>query len=336
MLAVLLGKSIVAKLCALLIATALAFVLHIGLGSSSAVNLLDVLRELFAGYGGEEQANVIVWKLRMPRAVGCALIGAILGAGGSAFQALFRNPIAEPYVLGVASGAGIGGTAALMLGVSGSFYGLGKPGLAFIGGMLTLWLVVAIARRGGRISNSTMLIAGVVISAMLASAMTAMLLVAGQDTNQVLRWLLGTTAQIMWPQIEVLAIVLVVGLIALQTQTRSLNAFSVGEFTSERLGVNVPRLRWITLVAVTLMTAIAVGSAGIIGFLGLVAPHIARRIVGLDMRISLLGSALTGAAVLLLADLIAQRAFEFMELPLGAVTAVIGAPMLLALLRKQR
>ncbi|MCH7903522.1 MAG: iron ABC transporter permease [Armatimonadetes bacterium] len=332
----LLSKSIVAKLCALLIAAALAFVLHIGLGSSSAVNLVDVLRELFAGYGGDEQANVIVWQLRMPRAVGCALIGAILGAAGSAFQSLFRNPLAEPYVLGVSSGAGIGGTVALMLGVSGAAYGLGKLGLAFVGGMLTLWLVVAIARKGGRISITTMLIAGVVVSAMLASAMTAMLLAAGQDTNQILRWLLGTTADLQWPRVETLAVVLLVCLAVLQTQTRALNAFSVGEFTSERLGVDVPRLRAITLLTVTLMTAMAVGSAGIIGFLGLVAPHIARRIVGLDLRISLLGSALTGTAVLLFADVIAQRAFEFMELPLGAVTAIIGAPMLLALLRKQR
>lgn len=301
---------------------------------SPLVGVFDVVPILFDGFIEGDNASIIVWKLRLPRAVGAVLAGAILGACGAAFQAYFRNPIAEPYVVGVSSGAGLGGTIALVFGWSQGFWGLGTIALAFIGGLLSLWLVVSLARRRGAIQVTTLLLAGVVVSAMLASLMTTVLLLAGQDTIKVLRWLLGSLTPMFTERLWAMAIVLVVGIVVLQTQTRALNAFSVSEFTSERLGVDPRRLRVWVLVTGTAMVSVAVGAVGIIGFLGLVAPHIARRVVGIDLRYSLLGSALLGSSLLLGADLLAQNLHRTTELPVGAITAVLGAPALLVLLKK--
>lgn len=313
----------------------MAFIVHISKGGgSSLVGVFDVIPILFDGFTEGDSASIIVWKLRVPRAMAAVLAGAILGACGAAFQAYFRNPIAEPYIVGVSSGAGLGGTIALVLGWSQALWGLGTIALAFIGGLLSLWLVVSLARRRGTIQVTTLLLAGVVVGAMLASLMTTVLMLDGHDSMKVLRWLLGSLTPMFTERLWAMAIVLVVGLIVLQTQTRALNAFSVSEFTSERLGVDPKRLRVSVLVTATAMVSVAVGAVGIIGFLGLVAPHIARRVVGLDLRYSLFGSALMGAALLLGADLIAQNLHRTTELHVGAITAVLGAPALLFLLKK--
>jgi iron complex transport system permease protein len=263
------------------------------------------------------------------------LAGAILGAVGAAFQSFFRNPLAEPYVVGVSSGAGLGGTLAVVLGVSQSFYSLGTVVLAFLGGLASLALVLPLARRGGGVQVHTLLLAGVVVSAMLSALMTTVLLISGYDTGKVLRWLLGSLTNVFSERLWAMAVAFAVGFLVLQTQTRALNAFSVSDFTSERLGVDPRKLRWAILVTGTAMVSVAVGAVGIIGFLGLMAPHIARRIVGIDLRYSLAASAMTGSLLLLLADLAAQNMGGVIELPVGAVTALLGGPALLVLLRKQ-
>lgn len=318
----------------LTVSALLALILHIGLGGSSLLSPAQVLGELFHGDDGDA-ASVIVWRLRLPRALACALVGAILASVGAAFQSLFRNPLAEPYVIGVSSGAAVGGTAAILLGLGAAAGGLATLGLAFVGGMGSLLLVMALARRQGVIHVTTLLVAGVVVGAMLSAVMTLLLLLAGQDTNRVLRWLLGSTTPMFWSRVLVLTVVLAIGLAILIRQARALNAFAVSDFMSERLGVDTVKLKWIVLITGTAMVSAAVGSVGIIGFLGLVAPHVARRIVGIDLRRSMPASAALGAGLLLLADVLAQRIKPGMELPVGAVTAIIGAPTLLALLKRK-
>jgi iron complex transport system permease protein len=313
-----------------------AFTVHLARGGGSAVAQTgDVLRELFRGNLGDGPANVIVWELRVPRALAAVLAGAILGAVGAAFQAFFRNPLAEPYVIGVSSGAGLGGTIAVVAGFTQALATLGTIALSFLGGLASLWLVVALARRRGGVQVHTLLLAGVVTGAMLAALMTTVLMLGGQDTNRVLRWLLGSLWSVSAERLTAMAVALAVGIAVLQAQTRRLNAFSVSEFTSERLGVDPRRLRAAVLVTGTAMVSVAVGSVGIIGFVGLLAPHVARRLVGIDLRWSLAGSALAGSALLLFADLLAQNLHPDYELPVGAVTALIGAPALLWLLKKQ-
>ena len=314
----------------------LAFLVHVGLGSTLFISPVKVLHELLRGdSGGSDTLNNVVWRVRLPRALGCVLVGGLLGTVGSAFQALFRNPLAEPYIVGVSSGAAVGGALAFVLGFSGALGGMGIMGAAFVTGLLSLALVFAMASRRGVVQVQTLLLSGVVVGALLSAVLSLILLAAGQDTNQVLRWLLGSTTPMFWNRIAAMSAVMLVGGVVMLLQTKSLNAFAISEETAQRLGVDTSALKSVVLVTGTAMTAAAVGSAGIIGFLGLVAPHIARRLLGVDWRWSLPGSAVLGAGLLLAADVVAQRAIPNTELPVGVVTALLGAPFLLVLLRRR-
>jgi iron complex transport system permease protein len=288
--------------------------------------------------GSEE--NVVVWVLRLPRAVAALAVGCILGLVGSAFQAQLRNPLADPYIVGVSSGAAVGGVLALVLGFGGAVGGLAMMGAGFFTGMGALALVYWLAQRRGLVDVTALLLSGVAVGSLLSAVTSLVLLAAGQDTNRVLEWLLGSLSASSWPKNAVLAGVAVLGGAILISRSRYLNAFAIGEDTASRLGVDVPRLRTVVLTVGTAMTAAAVGAVGIIGFLGLVAPHISRKLLGVDWRFSLLGSGLIGGALLLLADILAQRAMSAitqtpgLEVPVGVVTAIIGAPSLLVLLRR--
>lgn len=320
---------------------AAAFLVHLAVGSTEAgdpfalrIPPAEVLREIVSPGRPEELANNIVWNLRLPRAIACLLVGAILGIVGSAFQALFRNPLAEPYIVGASSGAAVGGAAAVVAGFSMAWGGAAMTLAAFGTSMASLGLVMAIARVRGRLDPQRLLLAGVVSSSMLSALVACVLLGAGEDSNQVLRWLLGSATPMFWDRLPLLAIALAGGGGLLISQSKRLNAFAMGEEAARRLGVPTDRLKPIILATGTAMTAIAVGTVGVIGFLGMVAPHIARRMVGVDWRLSLPAAGLAGAALLLVADIIAQRAVPGAELPVGVVTALVGAPALLSLLRK--
>jgi iron complex transport system permease protein len=323
-------------LCILALVGIVALLIHIGLGSTVRIAPWDVFKEILRGdTGGDDPINSIVWRLRLPRAIGCLLIGGLLGMVGSAFQALFRNPLAEPYIVGVSSGSAVGGALAMVTGFAGVLGGMGIMLASFVTGLMSLAIVFVIASRRGVVQVQTLLLAGVVIGAMLSSVLSLVLLAAGQDTNQVLRWLLGSTTPMYWNRIVAMAVVFVLGGWVLIRQTKRLNAFAVSEETAQRLGVDTSLLKSVVLIAGTAMTAVAVGSAGIIGFLGLVAPHISRRIVGVDWRWSLPGSAFLGSSLLLFADIIAQQIRPGIEMPVGIVTAVLGAPFLLVLIRRK-
>lgn len=330
------SRPIRVRLTLLLSGVVAAFVLHVGIGSYLWIAPWEVLAEIAAGPNGSPAGiHSIIWDIRLPRALGCLCVGATLGAVGSAFQALFKNPLAEPYIIGVSSGAAVGGALAVVLGVSALWSGLSGLVFAFAGGLGALGLVMGLARRRGTLSVPTLLLSGVVIGSLLSAILTLVLLAAGEDTNRVLRWLLGSTTPMFWSRALVLGIVLVLGGYLLIRETRRLNLFAMGEDDAQRLGVNTRALKRTVLVTATAMTATTVGAVGIIGFVGLVAPHISRRFLGVDVRHSLAGSFLVGAGILLCADLLAQRLVSGMDLPVGAVTAVIGAPALLVLLRGQ-
>ncbi len=333
-------------LVALIGVTLLTLILHVGYGSTSGyLNPGDVIRELLKGpfHSGADRAADAVWQIRLVRALGCVCIGGILGGVGSAFQALFRNPLADPYIVGVSSGAALGSVVAMLAGLTGMLGGLAISMAAFAGGLASLGLVVTLAGRRGRTSVVTLLLAGVVTGSLLSALLTLVMLLAGRDTSELMRWLLGSTSELYWSNVALLGSALVVGGAILVSQTRALNAFAIGEETARRLGVNTGRLKAVVLVTGTGMVAFAVGAAGIIGFLGLVAPHISRGLFGTDWRRSLPGSILTGATLLLIADALAQRLGPtsewlqlrtFVYLPVGVVTAIIGGPSLLILLKR--
>jgi iron complex transport system permease protein len=312
---------------------ALAFLFHAGLGSTDLVMPWDVAREIFRGAQDDPSTeNLIVWGIRLPRTCACLLVGGILGAAGSAFQALFRNPLSEPFTVGVSAGAAVGGVVALVTGFAVLLGGAGTTIAAFVFGMLSLQLVFALAKRRGAVDVTTLLLAGVVVSSLLSAILSFVLLASGRDTNELMRWLAGSATPMFWNRVAILAVVSAIGLPLLYRQTRALNAFAIGEETARRLGVDADRLKRVVLVTCTAMTATAVGAVGIVPFIGLVAPHIGRRLFGVDWRASLPGSVLIGSLLMILSDLIAQRVGE---LPVGLVSAILGAPSLLILLRRE-
>ncbi len=321
-------------LTVMLAAVILLLVLSVAFGGSISIAPGEVLKELFRGQVGHEMGNnYVIWQLRLPVAIGCVLVGGTLGIVGSAFQALFRNPLADPFIVGVASGAAVGGAGAMVLGIT-VLGTLTLPIAGFITGLGALALVLFLSRRRGLVNISSLLLAGSVTGSLLAAIQSLILLIAGRDTNEVLRWLMGSMHPMFWDRIWLMAGTLVVGSSILIFQARQLNALAIGEDSAHRLGVNVKRLRGTILITGTAMVAVCVGSVGVIGFLGLAAPHIARRLVGVDWRWSLVGSMLTGSMLLMIADFIATKAAPTGDLPVGIVTALLGAPFLLVLLRR--
>lgn len=288
----------------------------------------EVLRELFAGPG----QGGIIWTLRIPRALAAILIGGTLGVSGLLFQALFRNPLAEPYVVGVSSGAAAGGALMLILAGSGVAVVLG----ALFGGWVALALVLAIGAKasGSRLGPVTVLLAGVIVGAMLSGMTSALLVLSGQDSSRILAWMLGSLSSVQlvsngWIAVGLL---LVAGWAWLHAP--DLNAMAMGPEAAQQVGVDVHRLTQGTLFLAGGLVSVTVGFAGIIGFVGLLAPHLARRLAGPDLRRAWWVAGILGAVLLLTADAVASRVIRSAELPVSAVTAVLGAPALLVLFRR--
>jgi iron complex transport system permease protein len=311
----------------------IAAVVHLMVGSVFVYSPIEVIQELASGRGGGgAQSHFIIWELRLPRALSAALVGAALATTGGGFQALFRNPLADPYIVGVSSGAAVGGVASIALGFP---WGLVTIGMAFISALLGLIVVIAIARIGGTLSLQTLLLTGVGVGSFLWALVTLILVSAGQDAGRILYWLLGSFVGANWTKVGVLFVSSILFGCVLAICARPLTIFSVGEESAGRLGVETERLKWWVLIAGCGLAATAVASVGIIGFVGLFVPHIARKYVGPDLRALLPACLFLGAAAVMIADLIAQRAIHDTEVNVGIVTAIIGAPFLVFALRRK-
>jgi iron complex transport system permease protein len=283
-------------------------------------------------------SDVIVWQLRVPRAVLAALVGAGLGVVGTAVQALVRNPLADPYLLGISSGASLGAVAAIVLGAgAGGLLGLGLSVAAFAGALVSFLLVWTMARRGGGFSPLRLVLAGVAIGQFLSGVTSYLVLQTADDqqTRGVLFWLMGNLGGAQWTQLAVPATVVALGLMVLQARARGLNALLMGDETAAGLGIEVTRLRRELFVVTSLLTGVLVAVSGAIGFVGLLVPHVCRLVVGGDHRRLLPVAALTGAVLLVAVDVVARTALDAQELPVGVVTAFIGAPALLYLLDRR-
>lgn len=278
----------------------------------------------------------IVWDVRVPRVLLGAVVGAGLAASGVVLQALVRNVLADPYLLGVTGGASTGAAATLLFGVGLAAGSSSLTASAFLGAMLATVAVFALARFGGRITSVRLLLAGVAVGYVL-SALTSFLVFASdapEGARAVMFWLLGSLAQARWSSVLVAGIVVGCVLLVLQAWGRRMDALAIGDETARTLGVDPTRFRAQALVAVSLMVGAVVAVSGGIGFVGLVVPHVARSMVGSEHRRALPVAALVGAAFLVAADLFARLVFAPRELPLGIVTAFVGAPFLVLLLRR--
>jgi len=298
-----------------------------------------VWRALWHGPNGTAPEDIILWSLRLPRLLLAALVGAALAAAGVAFQSLLRNDLADPYIVGVSAGASVGAEAALLR-AGGAMWlgGLGVPLAAFVSALAAMTVVYALARRGGRVLVTSLLLAGVVVSAFLGGVSTLMLqLGPPQDAMHVLGRLLGSLQDATLAQGGVLAAFLAVGLLVLLVEARSMNLFALGEESAQQLGVETERFKTVLIVTGSLLTAATVAFAGIIGFVGLMVPHIARRLAGTpDARRVLPLAALGGALLMVWADTLARSVMpDGRELPVGIITAFLGAPFFCYLLRRQ-
>ncbi|MFD9906838.1 FecCD family ABC transporter permease [Streptomyces sp. NPDC059063] len=283
-------------------------------------------------------SDLIVWQLRVPRALLAALVGAGLGLVGTATQALVRNPLADPYLLGISNGASLGAVAAIVLGVgAGGALGLGLSGAAFTGALVTFALVWAVARRGGGFAPLRLVLAGVAIGQFLSGFTSYLVLQAGdeQQTHSVLFWLMGSLSGATWQQLAAPAVAVPLALVLLQARARGLNALLMGDETAAGLGVDVGRLRRELFVVTSVLTGILVAVSGAIGFVGLMVPHTCRLLAGDDHRRLLPLSALAGALLMVVVDIVCRTAMDTQELPVGVVTSLIGAPALLYLLDRR-
>jgi iron complex transport system permease protein len=282
-----------------------------------------------------ETFSTILFSIRLPRVALMALTGAALASAGATYQGLFRNPLADPYLVGVASGAGLGATLVIAIGLPATMLGLmAVPVGAFVGGVLTVTLVVMIARVGRVTPVTTMLLAGIAVGSFATAVTTFWMLRSPEGLRRAFNWLLGGYAGGGWAPVWIVLPYLMVGLAVLQLNARALNVLQLDEEQARQLGLNVERLKLILVGAATLMTAAAVAFGGLIGFVGLVVPHGLRILGGPDYRRLIPLSALGGAAFLIFADLIARTVFAPQELPVGVITALTGAPFFVFLLRR--
>jgi iron complex transport system permease protein len=318
-----------------LLALAVALLLSIVIGS-----VFIPPAELWAaltGSGANSTFDTILWDIRLPRTALIVLVGAALSGSGAAYQGLFRNPLADPYLIGVASGAGLGAVLAMSVQWPYGVLGLmAVPLAAFAAGLLTVLLVYSFARVGGSVPTTSLILAGVAISSFATSLTSFLMLRSSGELRRALGWLLGGVTLGGWDAVLALIPFLAVGLTALILSGHSLNLLQFGDEQAAQLGLDTRRAKLIIIVAASLTTAAAVAFAGIIGFVGLIIPHIMRFWWGADYRRILPLSVIGGAAALLLADVLARVVIAPQELPLGIVTALAGAPFFLWILRRAK
>ena len=284
--------------------------------------------------GASNLTESVVWQIRIPRVLLGLLVGAALGVGGALMQAVFANPLAEPSVIGVTSGAGVGAAAAIVFGWS--FFGTSTtPAMAFLTGLATTVVVYALARFGGKIRVINLILVGIAVNAVAGAAISFLVFLAPTTSREeIVFWQMGTLNGAQWAHVSVVAVITAAGLLVAMLLGGKLDVLSLGDRAASHVGVDVSRLRAVAIITATLLTAAAVSYAGLIGFVGLIVPHIIRTITGPSNHMILPASALGGAVLIGLADIVARTIIPFVDLPIGIFTALVGGPVFFILLRR--
>ncbi|MGC4024671.1 MAG: iron ABC transporter permease [Mesorhizobium sp.] len=334
-----------ARLAIILLALFLAATMLLSLASgASGASALVVLRDLLGGADTFTlRDRIIIYDIRLPRLLLGVLVGAALAVSGAVMQGLFRNPLADPGLVGVSSGASLGAVSMIVLGPTllGSFNealgSLALPIMAFVGGLVTTFILYQVATRQGRTSVATMLLAGIALAA-LAMAVTGILIFMADDRQlrDLTFWSLGSLAGATWSKIYAVAPIIIAALAVSPFLARGLNALALGEPTAHHMGVPVQRLKYAAILSVSAAVGASVAVSGGIGFVGIVVAHMLRLVIGPDNRYLLPASALLGASLLLLADAVSRTIVAPAELPIGIVTALAGAPFFLWILLRKR
>jgi iron complex transport system permease protein len=281
--------------------------------------------------------RTILFQIRLPQTALIALTGMALGGSGAAYQGLFRNPLADPYLIGVASGAGLGAVLAMWAHWPVTIWGMATvPAAAFVGALLTVGVVYWLARVGRTTPITTLILAGVAVSAFTSALTSLLMLLSTEQLHRAIAWMLGGFAIGGWEPVLAILPYWIVGVVTLILLGRPLNVLQFGDEQAQQLGLDVERYKLVVVVAASLVAAAAVSFSGTIGFVGLVVPHLTRLLWGPDYRRLIPLATISGGAVLLLADIVARMILAPRELPVGIVTAVIGAPFFLYLLRRAK
>jgi iron complex transport system permease protein len=282
--------------------------------------------------------EVVIMQVRLPRVLAAALVGIALAVAGVVLQGLFRNPMADPYIIGISAGASVGASLAIVFGFGLSFFGMlySIPIMAFVSAIATVFFVYNISRAGQGVPMLTLLLVGIAINSFLLGVMAIIRLLSGDAIHVIMAWIFGSLVSSNWNYVKIALPFVVVGVALIYVFARDLNILLLGEEQAHHLGVNTERLKKIMLSCATLITAAAVSISGIIGFIGLIIPHITRILVGPDHRILIPSSALAGAIILILCDTIARSVVRPIELPVGIITSLLGAPFFIYLIRKRK
>ncbi len=296
--------------------------------------LLSHVPLLHVHSGSSAMDQAIIWQIRLPRVVLAGLVGSMLALGGASYQGVFRNPLADPYLLGVAAGAGLGATIAI---VTPSSFAEMLPLAAFVGGIAAVGLTYVMGTKVGRgSSGGTIILAGVAVAAIFTAIQTNVQQQHAADLQPVYTWILGSLSVATWSDVTLILPYVVVSSVVLLAHRRLLDVLRVGEEEAKTLGVNPNRVRLAVVAAATLGTAAAVSVSGLIGFVGIIVPHFVRLITNSSYRVVMPVSLVVGASFLILADLFARMAEAPGEVPLGVVTAIIGGPFFILVLRSRR
>jgi iron complex transport system permease protein len=280
------------------------------------------------------QFSLIYWNIRMPRLILASLAGAALAVAGAAFQAIFKNPMADPYVLGVSSGASLGATLAIVLGFEAGM--LGTTGFAFLFALATVLVVYYLAFSGSRLDNQVLLLSGISLSFLMSALVSLMMVIHREMIEKIIFWTLGGFNIASWEHVVWLLPIVFIGISVIYFFSRNLNIMLLGADAAPTLGVNPARTTRIILVVCSLMVASVVANSGVIGFAGLIVPHFVRLFTGSDNRVVIPVSIFTGAIFLIISDTLARTLVSPSELPVGSITALFGVPYFLFLLYKSR
>ena len=329
----------IVKINLLLVVIFIAVALVSVLVGPAKIGVMQGLKGLFCGWhegytGLTPPEKAILFSIRLPRVIFAGLVGAALSAAGVIFQALLRNPLADPFILGISGGSAVGAIIGIIIGLGSVPFAI--PGLAFLGAVLTVMLVFLIGKTNREFHSNTLLLAGVIVNAFFSAIIMFLISVSrNTDLHNITFWLMGDLSLATWIKILFISVLLLVGFVIIYLYARPLNLIVTGEETAIQLGVNVERTKIILFLAASLITALAVSFSGIIGFIGLIIPHIMRMLLGPDHRLLLPASFLFGASFLVAADTIARTVIPYSELPVGVITAICGAPYFVYLLRRR-
>ena len=309
------------------VAVLLAAVLLAAMAACITVGIVD-----FSWH--DASARSLIWRLRMPRVALSVLVGAALAVSGAAYQSIFRNSLTDPYVLGISSGASLGAAVAILLGLHAVPWGIG--GCALLTALLTVLLIYRIASIGNRLHTATLLLTGVSFTFLITAVISFLMVLRQDKMESIIFWTMGSFASATWTDVALVAPVALVGIAAVLFYSKDLNLLLAGSETAQSLGVDVERVKRRLLFFTTLMVAFAVSSCGVIGFVGLVVPHCVRLLWGTDNRRVVPYSVFVGGLFLLLCDTLARTVLRPAELPVGSLTALVGAPFFIYLLHKSK